>query len=121
MTPPDKHATALRIATGERFGWKRAPEYDCKIVNDGNWIMYQNGHMLIPFEKLPNYPGDLNAAHEMEEMMPEELQETYNDQLEKLVGYGVFDMVHATALQRCEAFVAACNLTQRVRDIEETL
>ena len=57
---------------------------------------------------LPNYAGCLNAMHEAEKiLMAYQQTATYSDKMIKIVGYGTFDSVHATARQKAEAFLKA--------------
>lgn len=71
--------------------------------------------------RLPNYPSDLNACHEMEKVLRNDQfhYTAYWRSLFKVVagkkwtgdiGYFYFDLIHATAAQRCEAFLRTLNL-----------
>ena len=75
----------------------------CKLDEKSCWIM--------PAEKvIPDYFGDLNACHEMEEVIKEdsELWATYGCELgQTILGkrwWIVSAIAHATAAQRAEAF-----------------
>ena len=62
---------------------------------------YENG-----MAQIPNYTGCLNAIHEVEKVLTRYQQTvTYSDNLIKIVGYGTFDSIHATARQKAEAFL----------------
>jgi len=70
---------------------------------------------------VPNYPEDLNACHDMEKMIPDNLRDRYHDVLSKLEGYNyrrsigernehLAWCVSAPAAQRAEAFLRTLNL-----------
>ena len=57
--------------------------------------------------RLPDYPADLNACHEMEEVLTHEQHIDYMEWLglcDDDHGHKVWAYVHATAPQRCKAF-----------------
>jgi len=109
----------IRIKVAELLGWTR-------IHLDSDWQgveEYTRSTVVgIPkncvfigsasYDETPNYPEDLNACYEMEERCyesPEEW-EAYGDHLMDCVvrdsGYQGADLlIHATARQRCEAFI----------------
>lgn len=68
----------------------------------------------------PDYPNDLNACHEMENVLTEDQGGEYEEVLEaicqkQLVEDGTnhwlrFRICHATAAHRCEAFLRTLNL-----------
>lgn len=57
--------------------------------------------------EVPNYPADLNACHEMEKAL---LGDNWHDYAALLKSTAQFRW-HATARQRCEAFVATMEVT----------
>lgn len=92
----------IQIAMAEVCEWKRTEWADVDV--------------------LPDYPNDLNAVHEAEEMLTPEQRVNYSYHLSQLIPqnencgpfepggpdlmvYSAFDLIHATALQRCEAFL----------------
>jgi hypothetical protein len=58
----------------------------------------------------PNYAGDLNAMHEAESILVEVQKRKYGNILLDITHpdeyYGEYDVVHASARKRAEAFVA---------------
>lgn len=54
---------------------------------------------------LPNYAADLNACHEFEKMLEPMQHIAYDRHLHRLVDETVTWKWHATARQRCEAFL----------------
>jgi hypothetical protein len=68
---------------------------------------------IFQLAKIPDYPNDLNACHKFEETLTPSQRRIYNDELHGLVIVNcepgdsqMFACVHATAKQRCRAFVA---------------
>lgn len=107
----------MRIAIAEKVGWKKVPVYE--------W----EGNTRVPFQYVdldvvPNYPTDLNACHEMENVLNREQQDVFANELYQLLpcdeNHGPIDMddpaagdvmtasmfqvSHATAAERAEAF-----------------
>ena len=125
MTPE-----AQRIAIAEACGWVFA------VCSDGEHLIYSPTDKLraragsfVDFTDcshvLPDYLNDLNAMHEAEEhCFPDNgfgtretaLQDRYRRELCELVGeqrkfpWHDYDMLHATASQRAEAFLRTLNL-----------
>jgi hypothetical protein len=86
-----------RIAIAGVCGWKQIP--------DGRWNL---DGKVEPF--LPDYLNDLNAMHEAEKALdPTRQQEDYWDFIFSITGSG-FEMCHATASQKAEAFLRTLNL-----------
>jgi hypothetical protein len=60
-------------------------------------------------DALPDYLHDLNAMHEMEKMLPFDRRRFYCEMLVKVIGSLTpqleWEMIHATAAQRREAFL----------------
>lgn len=99
-----------RIAIAEACGWKHwfdgvANRWKNEKAPYGFQI-----HPGVKEEELPNYPEDLNAMHEAENTLNEEQQIKFCIELRKCA-FGTRNQVqmfyayHATAAQRCEAFL----------------
>ena len=87
-----------RIAIATACGWT--------TKHKGLWV-----EKLQTYAALPDYLNDLNACHEMEKVLTGYQQTvTYSDNLMKIVGYHTFDSAHATAAERCEAFLRVMGL-----------
>lgn len=97
---------AQRIAIAEACGWSRGKSpyagADCWCKNDGYKMT------------LPDYLNDLNAMHEAEKVLNPEQQINYASRLARYFKdnstHGSdfltdFDLLHATAAQRAEAFL----------------
>lgn len=97
----------IRIAVAEELGWELAPIAQNKLQK--TW--QRNGVT----QELPDFPNDLNACHEMEKTLedPEIHRERYRLELNLACGFGRSwkdsecnpEIAHATARQRCEAFL----------------
>ena len=92
---------AQRIAIAEACGWS--------AIDDVSWIarvpesdLGGNRH-----REIPNYLNDLNAMHEAEKMLTGDQCKLYFRTLFDVVGNSLspMNMVHATAVQRAEAFL----------------
>jgi hypothetical protein len=76
-------------------------------------ITYCVGQLDSQRTIVPEYLYDLNACHEMEKTLTREQAVLMGDLLELRFGYRdgraftIFDAAHATAPQRCEAFLKA--------------
>lgn len=107
-----------RIAIAEACGWIRDERCD-------NWKKPSEDEFAVAFmdgspmrRQLPDYFGDLNAAHEMEKSMTVDQAWIFTRHLSDLLGVsggmgsGSVDEWpwHATAAQRAEAFGKALNL-----------
>lgn len=107
-----------RIAIAELRGWRRLksspvlrywshPDDD----PEGN-----EENEVFTLEMLPDYPNDLNACHEMENHLTEQQKIGYYHNLSlwrEDTGEpteNLYEVVHATAAQRCEAFLKTINL-----------
>lgn len=128
MTPSKMTPEQLRIAVAEVLGWRKAkidkascggavyetvwfePGYE-PSEQTADWIA-RNGRI-----NPPNYPSDLNACAEMEAFLRNNQFHyvDYPHQLFKVVtgkkwngdmGYFFFNIVNASALDRCLAFLA---------------
>lgn len=87
-----------RRADGSLHGTNWPTQRDCR---DGN---------IGEIAKHSNFPADLNAMHEAEKTLPDVL--VYADELDRLTGRTSreFEVIHATAAQRAEAFLRAKGL-----------
>ena len=99
MTPEQQ-----RIAIAEACGWKWHSRSKGKIK------VWDNGLDYVFYDSdLPDYLNDLNAMHEAEKTLSQKDKREYAYQLNG--GYytsgldDAFDIVHATAVQRAEAFL----------------
>jgi hypothetical protein len=113
MTPEQQ-----QIATAEACGWTEimvSPGFACRDQN-----AFPKGKKDGTFNKLPDYPNDLNAMHEAEQALWRKdwnARHTFIDHLARIInpihGYrdqtGV-DLVDATAAQRAEAFLRTLGL-----------
>ena len=119
----------LRIKVAELCGWK--PEVDRRDLTCICTIWTKNGKVASSSGHLPDYPQDLNAMHEAEELLqlcndPEckhdecgkgtwgfytrTLDEVVDDNFQKGGSWGV--SYSATARQRAEAFVLTMIATE---------
>jgi hypothetical protein len=103
-----------RIAIAEACGWKDIKDTNHEDVDiESRSIIYWSGLTGVPPEfihyenriKIPDYLNDLNAMHEAEKSLDDVTQRgDYWDYLSSLTHEG-FEMCHATAAQRAEAFL----------------
>lgn len=115
----------LRVKCAELCGWK--PETRKMYAGEANvngWGLNKHlslGHRDRKFTtsptSFPNYPADLNAMHEAEKTLQHvptaraDQRVIYSDALFQLLSQSLgrvalnFDMLHATARQRCIAFI----------------
>lgn len=103
MSPEDQ-----RIAIAEACGWKP--------LNAGIWT---KGRLHAVYDGLPDYCNSLDACHEMENVLKNiptariDEQVRYSNELFEIISNAKgsvpfsFDMINATASQRCEAFLRA--------------
>jgi hypothetical protein len=95
----------IRIAIAEARGLEQ-----CQMI-DG--IPSGIKPPLRDWMPVPDWPADLNACHEFEETLTDEDQSDYTDALALVLranwnsnnGYDHWMIAHATARQRCEAFL----------------
>lgn len=69
---------------------------------------------------VPDYLHDLNACRDMEECIPTHLKRSFGRELKDIVDGGSaitgrFDPTHATASQRCKAFLKTIGKWEDVR------
>ena len=120
MNPSDMNNEQLRIAVAERLGWTSIRPNDdavCAIENIG--CGFRGTFKGIEGEILPNWPEDLNACHEMEKALDDGglwhgylncLWDVVCPQFNQMNGLNTavgLLLVHASARQRCLAFLAA--------------
>lgn len=90
----------INIAIAESLGWE-----SCGMASSGKLM----GYKTEEWEQLPNYTADLNACHEFEKtvMLNSHTRLNYLSWLgwENDYASTVFACVHATARQRCEAYL----------------
>jgi hypothetical protein len=83
-----------------------------------HWLELGGGIVLGTSACLPDYPNDLNAMHEAEKTLDDDLDLDYSENLQIVTGAGwgannSYDMSKyrsATAAQRAEAFLKTLNL-----------
>jgi hypothetical protein len=123
MTPNEQ-----RIAIATACGWKCAGHPQQLEATEGYNFGYQfvinPDGQLVTHNSIPDYPADLNACHEMEQVLSGEQKEQFIFWLNHLhpsadIHYAekkrdlrldVFDLVHTTASQRAEAFLRTLGL-----------
>ena len=96
----------MRIKIAEACGWSRVTGSYLDVYKTPTGIGPRGGDIV----KLPNYPYDLNACHEMEKVLRKRplLWQKYVDTLNETLS--IDDAIHATAAQRCEAFLKTLEL-----------
>lgn len=100
-----------RVKVAELCGWEKASQESMEAYwklghpKDTWYWMHEFGDVQ-PIEHLPDYLNDLNACHEFEKGLGnnwEQYEENLNDVMSPDGQEGL--SVHATAEQRCRAFV----------------
>jgi hypothetical protein len=123
MNPLPTGQNELRVKVAELCGWKRygppfgdeyRPQCWTRQPFDPNLdLLWTEGN--IPNDhtyNLPDYPNDLDACHEMEKLLHESQFDDYCTKLWHITNTGTgevvgqFELICATAEQRCRAFVA---------------
>ena len=99
----------IRIKVAELLRWKN-------IRVDWDYFDYQDDTGLVATNEigytlpLPDYPRDLNACFEMEETLDDSQKDSFEYVLGIVIGPSRerwrWHLLHATARQRCEAFIA---------------
>lgn len=87
----------INAALAESCGWRKNPDRRF-VLNE--WLHDERSG------EPPNYFGDLNALHEAEKKLTPGESSYYAGELRKALGFHqhtYFDLLHATAPQRCEA------------------
>lgn len=102
---------AQRIAIAEACGW---------TFDDGR-VINSSGHewKMLGMSAVPRYLTDLNAMHEAEKVLKGNKfvdyirrlhQDVFNSDPESLTNGELWELIHATAAQRAEAFLRTLNL-----------
>jgi hypothetical protein len=86
--------------------------------DESHWLELGGGIVFGTSGSLPDYPNDLNAMHEAEKTLDDDLDLDYSENLEIATGarwgannsYDMSKYRSATAEQRAEAFLRTLNL-----------
>ena len=122
----------IRIKIAEALGWKQTAGRNGDYIarpngtevwhydNRGNsYGPTNNWQLLLQRKEIPDYPNDLDACHEMEKVLTDEQSEMFADAICRMVcgrtvdaasTYEIAYCIHATARQRCEAFLKTLGL-----------
>lgn len=100
MTP---EAQRIAIAKSQRYEWSGSPRREQADVP--LWGRIEDHYETV----LPDYLHDLNVCHEMEKSLPENKLWAMTVELTTVVPSDK-PIAHATAAQRCEAFLRTLNL-----------
>ena len=100
----------LRIKVAELMGWVSVPHRTRPLTGKEFSVDTQGTAWTeLPYE-MPNWPGDLNACAEMEDTLDDSQKDSFEYLLGIVIGPGRerwrWHLLHATARQRCEAFIA---------------
>lgn len=87
------------------FPSRKEADDDRSLLKIEGWICKEAEAYEVD-AKLPNYPEDLNACHEMENTLSVGQSLGFDQELIEICGKVDY---HATALQRCEAFLRVHN------------
>jgi hypothetical protein len=104
-----------RIAIAEACGWKMHDHPDCLAKKEGwvsrgweTWVMNPSG-LLVFKHDIPNYLNDLNAMHKAEmsrvDMEDGRFIVLFREYLHTILGHDGSLAIHATGIQRAEAFL----------------
>lgn len=97
-----------RIKVAELCGWKREP-WDSMAPNLDRWTHPDYPSTNVSGTRaLPDYLNDLNAMHEAEKLIPQELKQEWSSKLYWLLYTNppkLWRVSQATAAERAEAFV----------------
>jgi hypothetical protein len=110
-----------RIQIAEACGYVPVPR-NHYWTKDESWWNRPNGGHACERAELPDYGDDLNACHEMEKTLNAVQQIRYAKLLHKPHDsqrhylHAEFDVLHATAEQRCLAFLEVIN-TDRLAEL----
>jgi hypothetical protein len=120
---------ALNVAIAEACGWKKLRKYQNALGwRQTDWMRGTKGEdaeLAYGNDMLPNYVGDLNACHEFESTLGLTRCDEYEEHLREFHGLAILDSPankkvadlfwwHATARQKCLAFVKTLGLSPRV-------
>lgn len=107
-------AQEMNIAIAKWMGWKFDHLRKIAMPPESDQIQLRlyPGFSFSNYDNVPNYAGDLNAIHEAERELTEDLHDRWVVDLAEVTGAIIFegysDMFvgfHATAAQRCEALL----------------
>lgn len=90
----------INIAIAEACGWT--------VRRVGSGLIGKPKSEQGPLDELPDWANDLNALHEAEKMLPDEVRMNYRFQLQRVVSRTYEEnswLISATARQRAEAFL----------------
>ena len=122
MTPEQQ-----RISIAEACEWQDIKRYERNYWTGTRPRQFMEDDAQVSME-LPDYPSDLNAMHEAEEVLDSTIKDGYSQRMfyasklgdvalndngrgwEPLSNDDCFPMAHATAAQRAEAFLRALRL-----------
>ena len=96
----------LRIKVAKLDGWNDRP-----VLEWDHYFLKRVGHRSVEaatYSDLPDYPNDLNAMHEAEKLLTKDQRAEYGPLISRVSGKGQgvwWNLTHATARQRAEAFV----------------
>lgn len=98
----------INKAIAEHLGWKELSFSYCKQII-GNRPFFKNGKIVsyTVDQYVPDYCNDLNAMHDAENTLNDDQQYEYAYVLDDLIKNRSceFDLIHASARMRAEAFV----------------
>ena len=110
---PEKQRVAIATACGwkcaghpDQIAATRGFQFACQIV------INPNGEIVTHYS-IPDYLTDLNACHEMEQVLTHDQHIDYMEWLgmcDDDYGHKVWAYVHATAAERCKAFLRTLGL-----------
>lgn len=132
----DQSDKDLQLAIAEKLGYKwyefihpdKGPMGERLLLKPslvGRSLLWREADMVLPYDKIdsvsnvPNYPGDIAAAVELEEEICKTVagRRKYIDALQDVLGSGykgvldlhdvLYNLIHATARQRSEAWLIA--------------
>ena len=111
-----------RVAIATACGWKCAGHPDQILATRGWEFAYQfvirpTGE-LVTHSSIPDYLSDLNAMHEAEKVLTHDQHIDYMEWLGLCsddYGHKVWNYVHATAAERCEAFLRTLGLWEEAQ------
>jgi hypothetical protein len=107
-----------RIRIAEACGWREIQNgdaWDTPIGIPVTMLKKDNWRNMEPFYELPQYLHDLNAMHEAEKVLTKPQQNKFILELDAIDGGDgdYFDIAHASAAQRAEAFLRTLNLWEK--------
>jgi hypothetical protein len=112
--PTPEQIERIRVLCAQEVGWMKVtiPAHEestfigIEVMPEITEWVRDNITRFMP----PNYPGDLNASAELRALLTDEEQMFYVLELRKIQKDAgkiyVFDLIDATALQTCIAFLA---------------